>query len=88
MSREELKNKWNNWKNQKHYADDHSEFEDRGYIDKKDIMAELAGQMNQQFLDLGVTKPSHNKKEIKFEQTFAKEIETNACPICFEMVYT
>ena len=82
QSRDDMMKKWKNWNNQKNYADEHQNFEAHGQIDKRDIMAELVGQMNHQFVENEI-KPK-KKKEIKFEKTFAKEMEQNTCPICFE----
>lgn len=84
QSRDDMMKKWKNWNNQKNYADEHQNFEAHGQIDKRDIMAELVGQMNHQFVENEI-KPK-KKKEIKFEKTFAKEMEQNTCPICFEQM--
>ena len=85
-TRESLARKFSSWKNQKAYADTNPEYEDTKKVNREDIMAELAGKMNGMVIDQKPNEPKMKKQEIRFEKTFAQEMESHNCPICLEMM--
>jgi hypothetical protein len=87
QTREGLQKKWSNWKNQKkYYGEDGVDDSDGArQINRGDIMAELAGKMTGLMHD-AQPEPHLKKAEIKFEKTFAAEMESHTCPICLEQM--
>lgn len=85
-TRESLARKRANWMNQKAYANNHHDYDENKKVNREDIMAELVGKMNGMVIDQQPGQQKIKKQEIRFEKTFAREMESHTCPICFEMM--
>lgn len=53
------------------------------------ILTELTMKITQRFkeeMNIKSIKPQQTQQQIKLEQTISKEVESNTCPICFELM--
>ena len=85
MDRQEIENRWEKWRNQREYMKNHTD--DNNQAPEYDIIKEMIGKFDRDAAQERMSKkPEPSPQDRKIEATFAKEIESNVCPICLQLL--